>query len=67
MPEQIRQIDSEVVLGVPYLCVTFSHQLILYQLPPSNAALSCEWIDQPVIHESQRKILFSKIRYIIAE
>lgn len=64
MSEQIKQIDSEVVLGAPYLCVTLSNQLILYQLPPSNAALSCEWIDQPVIHESQGKIVFSKIRYM---
>ena len=62
-PHQIGQIDSEHVRGVPFLCVVCSYQLLVYEIPPSSAALSCNWTTHSVVHKSACKIMHAKLRY----
>lgn len=62
MVEQIQQIDSEIVEGVAYVCVTCIHCVMIYTIPSSDA-LSCKWIDCPTIHRCQSSISHAKLRY----
>lgn len=63
IPEAV-QIDSALIRGALYLCVVCSHQLMLYELPATDA-VSCKWMDNPVIRKSSCKILHAKLRYLL--
>lgn len=65
MDQQVEQIDSEVVGGAAYLCVTCTRQLRIFEIPLLKTSITCKWICQPVIHESPSKISHSKLRYPI--
>ena len=64
MQEQIQHIESGVVVGVTYLCVTCAHHVVLYTIPSSDEALACQWTDEPLIYHSSRLILHTRLRYV---
>ena len=60
--QQIEQLDSEVVGGVGYLCVTCTQQLTVFEIQLAESALSCSWLERAVTHISPSKIVCSKLR-----
>lgn len=63
MTEPVQQIDSEVVSGVAYLCVTCAHYIMVCEITLMEDDLSCKWIDKSTIHRSSCKIVHTKLRY----
>lgn len=63
IPQEVLQIDSEVVHGMLYLCFVCNSLLMVYELLPSEQIIPSKWINDPVIHESSCTILHAKLRY----
>lgn len=64
-PQTVKHLDSAVIHGVQYLCIACSNQVMVYELPSSPEAMSCKWMDHPVIHKSSCKISHAKLRYTV--